>query len=424
MSDIAIRAEGLSKLYRIGERESYFALRDVLTRWISAPFRALRPREAKAHQHSDQLWALNDLSFTIRKGEVVGIIGRNGAGKSTLLKVLARVTKPTRGMAEVRGRMGTLLEVGTGFHPELTGRENISLSGAILGMKKTEILRNFDQIVAFAEVEQFIDTPVKHYSSGMYTRLAFAVAAHLEPEILIVDEVLAVGDLEFQRKCLAKMKDVSRGGRTVLFVSHNMAAVQSLCTRAIVLKNGSLLRDCEDPTEAIAIYSSTTAGSGEIWERPLELRTDGPMAFRSMAVQLKKGGGQDQIQIDAEVESLSPHAPAYVAFDILDGSSVPVMQAIPTLTPFLPYEPGVRNMQVTIDLPLLIPDKYQITAWVGQHNTVTYDYVHSVVSFEILTSPTPGRSFPHTRDHGHIVPPSRITSLPHSKQSLLVQSLT
>src|SRR6267378_3437979 len=248
MSNIVIRAEDLSKRYRIGERERYLALRDVLTRAFSIPSRLLRSRTPSSpngdHSH---IWALKDVSFEISQGEVVGMIGRNGAGKSTLLKILARVTKPTGGYAEIRGRMGTLLEVGTGFHPELTGRENTFLSGAILGMSKTEIHRKFDEIVAFAEVEKFIDTPLKHYSSGMQMRLAFAVAAHVEPEILLIDEVLSVGDLEFQKKCLGRMSEVSRSGRTVLFVSHNMATILNLCEKVALFEKGRLafLGDCQ-----------------------------------------------------------------------------------------------------------------------------------------------------------------------------------
>src|SRR5713226_8076774 len=241
MSQVAICVEGLSKRYRIGQRERYLALRDVLTRSAAAPFRWLLGRRVASNGDSPaHIWALKDVSFEIRQGEVVGIIGRNGAGKSTLLKILARVTKPTGGFAEVRGRMGTLLEVGTGFHPELTGRENVFLSGAILGMKKKEIDRKFDEIVAFSGVERFIDTPLKHYSSGMQLRLAFSVAAHLEPQVLLVDEVLAVGDMEFQKKCLGKMEEVTRGGRTVLFVSHNMGAVRRICGRGLWLDGGTL----------------------------------------------------------------------------------------------------------------------------------------------------------------------------------------
>jgi lipopolysaccharide transport system ATP-binding protein len=234
MSDTVIQVRGLSKRYRIGEIERYLALRDVIARAISAPFR----RSQRAQQNF--LWALRDVSFDVQKGEVVGLIGRNGAGKTTLLKLLSRITRPTTGFAEVHGRVGTLLEVGTGFHPELTGRENILLSGAILGMSRQEIMRKHDAIVEFAEVARFLDTPLKHYSSGMQMRLAFAVAAHLEPEILFVDEVLAVGDLAFQKKCLGKMQEVSKTGRTIVFVSHQMNQIRRLCHRVIWFEGGEI----------------------------------------------------------------------------------------------------------------------------------------------------------------------------------------
>ena len=243
MSDPAIRARGLGKRYDLGRREPYYSLRDTLATAAAATIRALgaslaRRLPGSAPPAGAHVWALRDVSFEVEDGAVVGVIGRNGAGKSTLLKILSRVTEPTEGQAELRGRVGSLLEVGTGFHGELSGRENIFLSGAILGMRRAEIVRQFDEIVAFAELERFIDTPVKHYSSGMYVRLAFAVGAYLEPEILLVDEVLAVGDAEFQRKCLGRMGDVSKQGRTVLFVSHNMAAIKALCTKALLLDAG------------------------------------------------------------------------------------------------------------------------------------------------------------------------------------------
>jgi lipopolysaccharide transport system ATP-binding protein len=258
MSDVVIRAEKLAKRYQIGERESYLALRDVFARAVSVPARIFRSRKPQStNGDATHIWALKDVSFEVRLGEIVGIIGGNGAGKSTLLKILARVTKPTRGFAVVRGRVGSLLEVGTGFHPELTGRENTYLNGAILGMSKSEIDRKFDEIVAFAELEKFLDTPVKHYSTGMYMRLAFAVAAHLEPEILIVDEVLAVGDMQFQKKCLGKMGQVSREGRTVLFVSHNMAAVNTLCRRAALLDAGKI-QAMGATTDVIDLYTQTS----------------------------------------------------------------------------------------------------------------------------------------------------------------------
>jgi len=249
LSDIAIRVENLGKQYKIGRlQKRHDTLRDQISDFRFQISDLVKRRNGHNHKSeiinqksSDSIWALRDVSFEVKRGEVVGIIGRNGAGKSTLLKILSRITEPTTGTVDLYGRVASLLEVGTGFHPELTGRENIFLNGAILGMRKAEIERRFDEIVAFAEVEKFIDTPVKRYSSGMYVRLAFAVAAHLEPEILVVDEVLAVGDAAFQKKCLGKMGDVAREGRTVLFVSHNMAAVQSLCSRGIFLENGKLV---------------------------------------------------------------------------------------------------------------------------------------------------------------------------------------
>lgn len=242
MSEAIVSVQGLGKRYRLAHHddEPYVALRDVITLALSAPFRRLRSGHRQTAARAEDFWALKDVSFDVSRGEVVGIIGRNGAGKSTLLKILSRITEPTAGRVTLTGRVASLLEVGTGFHPELSGRENIFLNGAILGMTRAEIIRKFDAIVAFADVERFLDTPVKRYSSGMYVRLAFAVAAHLEPEILIVDEVLAVGDAEFQKKCLGKMQEVSRGGRTVLFVSHNMGAVQALCGRAIWLDKGTI----------------------------------------------------------------------------------------------------------------------------------------------------------------------------------------
>jgi len=241
MSDLAIRVTNLGKRYHIGERDNHRTLRDVIANSIKYPVQVARSwlkQEEHPQATKNTIWALRDVSFEVNQGEAVGIIGRNGAGKSTLLKILSRITEPTTGRVEGYGRVGSLLEVGTGFHPELTGRENIYLNGAILGMTRVEINRKFDEIVAFSEVEKFLDTPVKRYSSGMYVRLAFAVAAHLEPEILIVDEVLAVGDAAFQKKCLGKMSDVARQGRTVLFVSHNMTAIESLCDWAILLDEG------------------------------------------------------------------------------------------------------------------------------------------------------------------------------------------
>jgi lipopolysaccharide transport system ATP-binding protein len=266
MSDLAISANQLAKQYRIGgKKEPYRTLRGAFTNTVTAPVRAVKKRLDRTASNSDNdtlVWALKDICFDIKHGEVVGVIGRNGAGKSTLLKLLSRITEPTQGYADVRGRVGSLLEVGTGFHPELTGRENIYLNGAIIGMKKVEIKRKFDEIVAFSEVEKFIDTPVKHYSSGMYLRLAFSVAAHLEPEILLIDEVLAVGDLAFQRKCLGKIEETASAGRTVIFVSHNLGAVKELCNVGMVLNAGHLEYQGA-VVEALAQYSRCLEGEGD-----------------------------------------------------------------------------------------------------------------------------------------------------------------
>jgi len=241
-----IKIENVSKRYWLGQRDSYGMLRDRIAACFKAPLRAAASRFRRSDSRradSSSIWALQDVSLVVEPGEVLGIIGRNGAGKSTLLKVLSRITEPTSGRVKLYGRVGCLLEVGTGFHSELTGRENIFLSGAILGMRRAEIARKFDEIVAFAEIEQFIDTPVKHFSSGMYTRLAFAVAAHLEPEILLVDEILAVGDIAFQKKCLGKISDVARHGRTVFFVSHNLPSIEALCSRCLLFDRGRLAGD-------------------------------------------------------------------------------------------------------------------------------------------------------------------------------------
>ena len=271
MSDSIISVENLSKRYLLGRQaEKGDGLRHMLERAVRAPLGWIRSAKDEKRAKTEEFWALRDLNIEVKQGEVVGIIGRNGAGKSTMLKILSRITEPTRGRIRLRGRVASLLEVGTGFHPELTGRENIFLNGAILGMGRVEIRRKFDEIVAFAGLEKFLDTPVKRYSSGMYVRLGFAVAAHLEQEILIVDEVLAVGDAEFQKKCLQKMGDVAQGGRTVLFVSHNMTAVQNLCLRGILLDRGQVI--CDGPIGSV-IEEYTRRASG-LRRTPLRDRTD------------------------------------------------------------------------------------------------------------------------------------------------------
>lgn len=286
-NDIAIKAERLGKEYRLGERERYGALRDVLMDWLRRAPKALGRRNRRQEQ---KFWALKDVSFEIPHGQAVGIIGRNGAGKSTLLKVLSRITEPTEGQAIVSGRVGSLLEVGTGFHPEMTGRENVFLSGAILGMSQAEVRRKFDEIIAFAELEKFVDTPVKRYSSGMYVRLAFAVAAHLEPEILLVDEVLAVGDLRFQKKCLAKMHDAGHSGRTILFVSHNMAAVTRLCSRGLLLEQGQVVAD-GNVGDVVSKYLTSSLGASAVREWPDPRTRPGRDGFKVLRVEVATSDG-------------------------------------------------------------------------------------------------------------------------------------
>jgi lipopolysaccharide transport system ATP-binding protein len=306
MTDLAVRVENLGKRYRIGQIVGYSTLRESLTNAVAAPFRRIRsithqPSAISHELSANTIWALKDVSFEVKRGEAVGIIGRNGCGKTTILKILSRITAPTEGYAEIHGRVGSLLEVGTGFHPELTGRENIYLNGAVIGMKKAEVERKFDEIVAFSEIEKFLDTPVKRYSSGMYVRLAFAVAAHLEPEILIVDEVLAVGDAAFQKKCLGKMGDVANEGRTVLFVSHNMGAVANLCSKTILVDAGRLTLK-GDTREVISNYiGSLTNTGGEIVWRNIET-APGNDIVRLKSVRIKSDGVvTSDVRIDREV---------------------------------------------------------------------------------------------------------------------------
>jgi len=330
MTDIAIKVENLGKLYRIGQIVGYGTLRESLMNIAYAPFRRLRQHQSTSHE-SNYIWALKDVSFEVKRGEAVGIIGRNGSGKTTILKILSRITAPTEGYAEVHGRVGSLLEVGTGFHPELTGRENIYLNGAILGMKRDEVKLRFDEIVAFSEIEKFLDTPVKRYSSGMYIRLAFAVAAHLEPEILIVDEVLSVGDAAFQKKCLGKMKDVTHEGRTVLFVSHSMPTIENLCKRAVWIDQGHIVRDGLT-LEVVANYIDETTKITELrkvgeYQNLGHRRGSGEVQFTEFRL-MNKDGVQTQIftmgeTIRAEVDFQVFKDLEYTmfAFGLVDASS-------------------------------------------------------------------------------------------------------
>lgn len=313
MSDLAVRAEGLGKQFRRGTTP-YKTLRESLSALVrtSTGWGGQRDDSSSA---SEVFWALRDASFEIKHGEVVGIIGRNGAGKSTLLKVLSRITTPTSGRAEIHGRVGSLLEVGTGFHPELSGRENVFMNGAILGMRRAEIISKFDEIVAFAEVEQFVDTPVKHYSSGMYLRLAFAVAAHLEPEILIVDEVLAVGDAAFQRKCLHKMEEVGHRGRTVLFVSHNMPAVTRLCPRTILLDGGRIHLDAPS-SEVISAYLRSGLGTNAVREWPDLATAPGNEIVRLRAVRVLNANREP-----TEVQDIRKPIGLQMEYEVLQGGA-------------------------------------------------------------------------------------------------------
>jgi ABC-type polysaccharide/polyol phosphate transport system ATPase subunit len=350
MSETVIHVEGLGKRYRVGERERYFALRDVLARAFTAPFK----RNGK--RPKDYLWALRDISFDVHRGEVVGLIGRNGAGKTTLLKVLSRITRPTAGFAEVHGLVGSLLEVGTGFHPELTGRENVYLNGAVLGMKKTEIDRKFDEIVAFSEVERFLDNPLKHYSSGMQVRLAFAVAAHLEPEILLVDEVLAVGDLAFQKKCLGKMQDVSRSGRTIIFVSHQMNQIRRLCERVLWVDAGQISRE-GPPGEVVAAYEAASFPPDDAPESVNACFLRWSICGRGNVVR----DGLREVEFHFDVRLREPVVQGHFGVAILSDSSSVLIgwgfdkvdipagnQEIALRVPLLPLRPGAYSMTCSI----------------------------------------------------------------------------
>lgn len=393
-SDIAIRMDNLGKRYRLGaKRAPYRTLRDVLS----------RPR-LRGAATEEETWVLQNISAEISQGEVVGLIGRNGAGKSTLLKILSRITEPSAGAAEIRGRIGSLLEVGTGFHPELTGRENVFLNGAILGMRKSEIERRFDEIVAFAEVEKFLDTAVKHYSSGMYLRLAFAVAAHLEPEVLLVDEVLAVGDAAFQQKCIGKMQNVAEEGRTVVFVSHNLSAIQALCRRTIVLKKGGVMADGSTP-DAIGCYlrSVETAGA-----QALSSRTDRGGAGRIRLTHVDVYAGEERRSSalatgrDAHfVFGLSAVEPGIrLRFTIYDRLG----QAISTFatTSHAPQDRRSKEIgsqiECHIDELALVPGRYRLNVALSSDSQVQ-DHVEAAAIFTVEQGVLRGRAI--QRDSGY-----------------------
>lgn len=386
-----IHAEGLGKRYQRGVRVDT-GLRHVLENFARSPLRALRGAS------QETFWALKNVSLEVREGEVLGLIGRNGAGKTTLLKILSRITRPTEGWVEICGKVRSLLEVGTGFHPELTGRENAYLSGAILGMGKAEVTRKFDQIVAFAEIEKFIDTPVKHYSSGMYMRLAFSVAAHLEPEILLVDEVLAVGDINFQKKCLGKMGEVAKGGRTVVLVSHNMAAVNALCSRCVILNQGGV--DFDGPTDkATARYYSEAAKIGSNGEDLLlRPRADGngKARFRSIAIQPQSEKGEQlnaaypgcDLRLEIDLECFSSFTDCNLAVVFWDTNGVRVIDT----------NTGQKGQFVSLNAGqwgracfllhevLLRPDTYFVGLWLGRDGIEALDYIEHAVTLEVIGS--------------------------------------
>lgn len=412
-----IEVEKLGKLYQLGAIGTT-SLRDSLARWFQRNGSNAAPKAAPAipgrsGEDPNSFWALRDATFSVNPGDVVGIIGRNGAGKSTLLKLLSRITEPTCGRAVLRGRVASLLEVGTGFHPDLTGRENIFLNGAILGMKRAEIAAKFDEIAEFAEIGPFLDTPVKRYSSGMYVRLAFAVAAHLEPEILVIDEVLAVGDVAFQKKCLGKMQDVATLGRTVLFVSHNMAAIQTLCTRSVMLEDGRVTA-VGKTDDVLTRYLQRGGEDSDTWRRDPSAPST-PLQFESARLRLEGSAPHQRLHLELNLATTGPHRAGFVAVDILNGLGAAVMQAMPTVTPFISDDAPTHRVDITIDLPPLIPGHYPVTIWTGSHFTETLDLVERALGFDIETSPTPDRTFGHAPDHGYIVPASSYIYVPQSK---------
>ena len=401
MTDTAISVQGLGKNYIIGhKKEGDF--RHAIGNKLKNIF---RPEASE----KEVFWALKDINFEIKHGEAVGIIGRNGAGKSTLLKILSRITDPSTGRFEINGRVSSLLEVGTGFHAELSGRENIYLNGTILGMKRAEIRQKFDEIVDFSGVEKFLDTPVKHYSSGMKVRLAFSVAAHLEPEILIVDEVLAVGDAEFQKKCLGKMDQVSKNeGRTVLFVSHNMGAVQNLCSKGIYLKDGSIEFN-GGIEKTLENYSKSVNSKSKSYEWINNQKNDSAIRINRCNIEVKGKQPNLFLEIKTEIVSLKEHNKLFIAYDILSSNGTPIFQSIPNQSPFIEYHRIKRIINSEIKLPKLIPGIYSVSVWMGEHFSSGLIWEKEIVNFEIENSPDINRTYPHNPKNGFLIEQSNVT---------------
>ena len=401
-SGAAIRVEGLGKAYPLRHRGAYgyTALRDVITDGVRGIGRRFSRRDPSAESaNREQLWALRDIGFELRQGERLGVIGRNGAGKSTLLKILCRITEPTEGRVMVRGRVGSLLEVGTGFHPELTGRENIFLNGIILGMSRNEVRAKFDEIVEFSEVERFLDTPVKRYSSGMHVRLAFAVAAHLEPEILIVDEVLAVGDAAFQRKCLGKMSDVAQSGRTVILVSHNMSAIQQLSESALWIDEGKL-RAFGPARQVVGAYaeSFTGAAGGEFSDRAVA--GDGTVKLLSYEVLNKDREasplpvtGEDLV-IRVQVDVLEPISQPACGVSIWTASGILLISVSTSQMGLeLPAWPAGRYaVDVTVRRAIFMPGPYKVDFWISNQQDHMYAHAEDAIRFEMGETPLYGVS--------------------------------
>ena len=393
MSEVALSVQNLSKSFRIahqGRLRGYNTLHDELT---TLPRRLVQRLRRNEKSTSETFWALNDVSFDVRAGEVLGIIGSNGAGKSTLLKILNRITEPTIGGVDIYGRVGALLEVGTGFHPELTGRENIFLNGAILGMTRAEIKRKFDEIVAFAEVERFLDTPVKRYSSGMYVRLAFAVAAHLDPEILLIDEVLAVGDAEFQKKCLAKMEDVAaKEGRTVIFVSHNMDAICHLCSRCILLRNGRVEKS-GDAAEVVAAYLGGEQEQPSVIEFP---RIESDACFRNAGLYHSDNkpahsfSVTEPIRLDCSFDVRRHIEGLQFAFSVFNFKGDRIFySSVSMAKPAISVEAaGRHHLTALIPARLLLPGRYSVTVALHTPKTKLYDVRKQALGFRILGTMT------------------------------------